>query len=149
MPVHSATVAVICAAAVAMAALLFAGDGEPPWLVISSSVSPDNTFVAENAMANSENGGGRVSVRRLNGTNVYEAFFTEVQPALFLKWIDNNHLLVLSYSQSRLPLINGSKKEGGIEVSYSTYVRLGAADASITAKTHTAGALDPADVNIW
>ena len=146
MQKYIAPVAVICAAATAMAALLFAGDKEPPWLVISSSVSPDNTFVAENAMANGEEGSGRISVRRLNGSDVYEALFNEVHPALFLRWIDNNHLLVLSDSQSRLLPIIGFKKEASLEVSYSTYLRLGAADASITAKNHAALALKPADV---
>lgn len=119
---------------------------EPPWQVFSSAASPDNTFVAENAMANSENEVGRISVRRLNGTIVYEARFPETLPSLFLRWIDDNHLLVLSNSQSPLPAKTQSRKEGSVEVSYSTYVRFGAADASTAAKTHSALTLEPSSV---
>ena len=92
-------------------------------LVISSSVSPDNTFVAENAMANGEEGSGRISVRRLNGSDVYEALFNEVHPALFLRWIDNNHLLVLSFS-NRTATDHRITKQASLDVSYSTYLRL-------------------------
>jgi hypothetical protein len=49
----------------AIATLFFSSSREPPWLVFSAVESPDSTFVAENAMANSDNGIGRVSVRRL------------------------------------------------------------------------------------
>jgi hypothetical protein len=138
--------AVICGVVALAALLIFLSDREPPWHVFSSAISPDNTFVAENSMANSENDLGRISVRRLNGPIVYEAVSREVLPSLFLRWIDNSHLLVLSNSRLPLPSLTDSKKEGSVEVSYSTYVRFEAADASITAKTHSALALEPSNV---
>jgi len=132
---------------VALAALFFLNDREPPeppWHVLSSAISPDNTYVAENDLEDSENGGGRISVRRLNGPEVYEVRFTEPQPSVFLRWIDGSHLLVLS--ELRLAPMAGPRKEGAPEVSYTTYVRLGAAIASVTAKAHVALALEATDV---
>ena len=137
--------AVLCGV-MAGAVLLFLSGREPRWQVFSAVMSPDNTFVAENAMADTEDGIGRISVRRQTGSTIYEALFPETLPSLFLRWTDSSHLLVLSSSQSPLPAVNNLRTDGAVDVSYAAYVRLGAADASLKAKTHSALTLDPSSV---
>lgn len=119
---------------------------ESEWTVFSSSSSPDNTLIAENAMQGDEAAVGRVSVRDQKGTMVYETVFNETLPSLFLRWTDNKNLLVLSDSRRSLPPIVKTMNEASLGVSYSTYVRYGAADASRLAKAHSFLVLNPADV---
>ena len=84
---------------------------------------------------------GRVSVRDQKGTMVNETL-----PSLFLRWTDNRRLLVLSDSRGPLPPIVKTRNNASLGVSYSTYVRYGAADASRLAKAHSSVVLNPADV---
>jgi hypothetical protein len=131
-----------------VAALLFLKSAfELPWIVFSSSASPDKSLIAENAMQGDEIAVGRVSVRDQKGTIVYETIFNETLPDLFLKWTDNKHLLVFSNSRWPLPPIVKTRRDATVEVSYATYVQYGAANASKVARTHSILVLKPADIS--
>jgi hypothetical protein len=118
------------------------------WQVESSSVSPDDKLIAENSTGGEDEAPiGRVSVRRRWGRIIYETVFKEPTQSLFLRWTDSTHLLVLSDSQYSLPAITETESDGSIGVTYSTYIRYDAADASRLAKSHLALFLGAADIS--
>jgi hypothetical protein len=120
----------------------------PPWHVMSSSASPDNILIAENSIGGEDEAPiGRVSVRKLSRKIVYEVVFKEPIQSLFLRWTDSTHLLVSSNSQSSLPAITETRSDESVGVTYSTYVRYEAADASRLANSHLALFLTPTDIS--
>ena len=120
--------------------------GRKSWISFSSAESPERTFIAENAMSTDDFGGGRITVRRVSGPTVYEAHLADTAPSLFLKWMADDHLLVLSNSQSPVSPSTVFTNDRSLVVSYVTHSRLGAADASAAAKIHERIVLKPGDV---
>lgn len=120
---------------------------EPEWFVDTSSVSPDNSLIAENSMQGEENLIGRVSVRKQNGTVVYETIFDRAVQPLFFRWTDSRHLQVLYDSRGSLPRIIKTTDNGSIEVSYSPFVQLGPVVASRVAKSHVSLTINPSDLS--
>ena len=118
------------------------------WHVVSSSISPGNKLVAENSVGGEdEDPIGRVSVREPTGRIAYETVFKQPIQPLFFRWTDSGHLLVLYDSQQSLPAKIQTRSDGSVGVTYSTYVRYEAADASKVAKRHSTLFLNLADVS--